>query len=55
MEGFGQILTAALRRNRLVLFSNWAPAALAEMAANAYPGVAARSVDEFMSIEGLRA
>jgi [acyl-carrier-protein] S-malonyltransferase len=29
--------------------------ALAEMAANAYPGVAARSVDEFKSLEGVRA
>ena len=29
--------------------------ALAEMAANAYPGVAARSVDEFKSMKGLRA
>jgi [acyl-carrier-protein] S-malonyltransferase len=29
--------------------------ALAEMAANAYPGVAARSVDEFKSVDGVRA
>jgi [acyl-carrier-protein] S-malonyltransferase len=29
--------------------------ALAEMAANAYPGVAARSVDEFKSLDGVRA
>jgi [acyl-carrier-protein] S-malonyltransferase len=29
--------------------------ALAEMAANAHPGVAARSVDEFKSLEGVRA
>jgi [acyl-carrier-protein] S-malonyltransferase len=29
--------------------------ALAEMVANAYPGVAARSVDEFKSLEGVRA
>jgi [acyl-carrier-protein] S-malonyltransferase len=29
--------------------------ALAEMAASAYPGVAARSVDEFKSLDGVRA